>query len=71
MSKHRIFVSTETEEINKTGQHEPASEQHRQKRTCERNCKRDETGKKGIEGEAYDNVKLCSGAPPGAVVGRA
>jgi len=27
-------------------------------------------GEKGIEGEAYDNVKLCSGAPPGAVVGR-
>jgi hypothetical protein len=25
--------------------------------------------KKGIEGEAFDNAKLCSGAPPGAGVG--
>jgi len=25
---------------------------------------------KGIEGEAFDNVKLCSGAPTGAGVGK-
>ena len=34
------------------------------------NCRTVAMNEKEIEGEAFDNAKLCSGAPTGAGVGR-